>query len=71
MIVYVVKSSIFQGGIQKVLNVFNLSGHYENFTNGVFDVTGIVYFYLCRCNLSVSHHAVHSEETLELGGEWK
>ena len=44
VIVYVVKSSIFQGGIQKVLNVFNLSGHYENFTNGVFDVTGIVYF---------------------------
>ena len=42
--VYVVKSSIFQGGIQKVLNVFNLSGHYDNFTKGVFDVTGIVYF---------------------------
>ena len=44
VIVYVIKSSIFQGGIQKVLNIFNLSGHYENFTNGVFDVTGIVYF---------------------------
>ena len=44
VIVYVVKSSIFQGGIQKVLKVFNLSGHYDNFTNGVFDVTGIVYF---------------------------
>ena len=44
VIVYVVKSSIFQGGIQKVLNVFNLSGHYDNFTNSVFDVTGIVYF---------------------------
>ena len=39
VIVYVVKSSIFQGGIQKVLNVFNLSGHYDNFTKGVFDVT--------------------------------
>jgi ABC-2 type transport system permease protein len=34
----------FPGGIQKVLNVFNLSGHYDNFTKGVFDVTGIVYF---------------------------
>ena len=31
VIVYVVKFSIFQGGIQKVLNVFNLSGHYDNF----------------------------------------
>ena len=53
VIVYVVKSSIFQGGIQKVLNVFNLSGHYDNFTNGVFDVTGIVYFIsviaICLC----------------------
>ena len=29
---------------KKVLNVFNLSGHYDNFTKGVFDVTGIVYF---------------------------
>ncbi len=72
VIVYVVKSSIFQGGIQKVLNVFNLSGHYDNFTNGVFDVTGIVYFIsVCHCNLPVPYHAVHSEETLELGGEWK
>ena len=72
VIVYVVKSSIFQGGIQKVLNVFNLSGHYDNFTNGVFDVTGIVLFlFSVYCDLPVPYHAVHSEETLELGGEWK
>ena len=44
VIVYVVNSSFFSGGIQKVLDIFNLSSHYENFTNGVFDVTGIVYF---------------------------
>ena len=61
VIVYVVKSSIFQGGIQKVLNVFNLSGHYDNFTKGVFDVTGIVYFIFCYCDLPVPYHAVHSE----------
>ena len=33
VIVYVVKSSVFEGGIQKVLEVFNLSSHFENFTN--------------------------------------
>ncbi len=31
VIVYVVKSSVFEGGIQKVLEVFNLSSHFENF----------------------------------------
>lgn len=44
VIIYVMKSSVFEGGIQKVLEIFNLSGHFENFTNGIFDVTGIVYF---------------------------
>ena len=44
VIIYVVKSSVFEGGIQKVLEVFNLSSHFENFTNSIFDVTGILYF---------------------------
>ena len=44
VITYVVNSSIFEGGIQKVLEIFNLSAHFENFTNNIFDVTGIVYF---------------------------
>ena len=44
IIIYVVKSSIFEGGIQKVLNVFNLSGHFDNFTSNIFDIKGIVYF---------------------------
>lgn len=43
-ITYIVKSSVFEGGIQKILEVFNLSAHYENFTNNILDVTGIVYF---------------------------
>ena len=33
-----------EGGIQKVLNVFNLSGHFDNFTSNIFDIKGIVYF---------------------------
>ncbi len=44
VLVYVVRSSVFEGGIQKVLEVFNLSSHFENFTNSIFDVTGVVYF---------------------------
>ena len=44
VITYIVNSGIFEGGIQKVLDIFNLSAHFENFTNSIFDVTGIVYF---------------------------
>lgn len=43
-IAYVVNSGLFEGGIQKILEIFNLSAHFENFTNSIFDVTGIVYF---------------------------
>ena len=43
-VIYVVKSSVFEGGIQKVLNIFNLSGHFDNFTSNIFDIKGIVYF---------------------------
>lgn len=43
-VVYVVNSSFFAGGIQKVLQVFNISGHFDNFANGIFDLKGIVYF---------------------------
>ena len=44
VVIYLVKSSVFEGGIQKVLEVFNLSSHFENFTNSIFDVTGVLYF---------------------------
>ena len=44
VVIYVVKSSVFEGGIQKVLNIFSLSGHFDNFTSNIFDIKGIVYF---------------------------
>ena len=44
LVLYVVKASLFEGLIQDILNVFNLSGHYDNFINGIFDIGGIVYF---------------------------
>lgn len=43
-IIYIVNSSFFAGGIQKVLQVFNISGHFDNFANGILDINGIIYF---------------------------
>ena len=43
-VLYVVNSEFFAGGIQKVLQVFNISGHFDNFANGIFDIKGVVYF---------------------------
>ena len=43
-IIYAVNSSFFAGGIQKILQIFNISGHFDTFANGIFDIKGIVYF---------------------------
>lgn len=43
-VVYIVNSSFFAGGIQKVLQMFNISGHFDNFANGIFDINGMVYY---------------------------
>ena len=43
-VIYFLRSSFFEGGIQKVLEAFNISSHFEKFANEIFDVTGIVYF---------------------------
>ena len=67
VIIYVVKSSIFEGGIQKVLDVFNLSGHFDNFTSNIFDIKGIIFSFSDRSML-VPYNTVYSEETLELVG---
>jgi ABC-2 type transport system permease protein len=44
VVVYFVNSSFFEGGIQKVLQIFNISSHFDNFTNSILDINGIVYF---------------------------
>lgn len=41
---YLFKSTIFEGAIGKILGVIDLASRYENFVNGIFDVTGIVYY---------------------------
>lgn len=44
IVIYVIKQSIFEGGIQKILEAFSISGHFEKFTSEIFDITGIVYY---------------------------
>ncbi|MCD8075943.1 MAG: ABC transporter permease [Lachnospiraceae bacterium] len=44
VIVYVINSTLYEGLIQDVLTVFDLSDHFSNFYSGIFDVNGIVYY---------------------------
>lgn len=43
-VIYMVKSAVFEGAIQKLLNIFNISDHLGIFIDGLFDLKGIVYF---------------------------
>lgn len=40
---YLWKSSLFEGAIQKFMEIFNIAGHFEGFVGGILDVTDIVY----------------------------
>lgn len=44
VVTYIVKSTLFEGSIQKFLEIFNITSHFDNFTNGILDLQGIVYF---------------------------
>ncbi|MCD7819299.1 MAG: ABC transporter, partial [Lachnospiraceae bacterium] len=44
IIVYVTNASAYEGLIQDILSVFDLSGHFSEFYSGIFDITGIVYY---------------------------
>lgn len=43
-VVYLVNSSVFEGAVQDFFGIFNINSHLNNFVNGIFDLTGIVYF---------------------------
>jgi ABC-2 type transport system permease protein len=43
-ILYFVNSSLFEGLIQDILGVFDLTGHFSDFASGILDVTGIIYY---------------------------
>ena len=44
VVLYVTNASMFEGIIQDMINVFNLSGHSEEFANGILDLTDVVYY---------------------------
>ena len=37
------KSSLFEGAIQKFMEIFNITGHFDGFVGGILDLSGIVY----------------------------
>lgn len=44
LVLYTVKQSLFEGAIQKVLGIFDISSHFDNFVSGILDIGGIIYF---------------------------
>ena len=44
LIAYFVKPTLFESGIQKFLGIFDITSHFDNFTNGILDLNGVVYF---------------------------
>lgn len=49
VILYFVKSSLFSGLVQKVLDLLAIVNHFDNFVGGILDVTGIVYMFSVIC----------------------
>ena len=59
---------MFEGIIQKILNLFNMSSHFSNFTNSILDLTGVVYYLsFIGIMLFLTVQSIQ-KKTLELGG---
>jgi ABC-2 type transport system permease protein len=43
-VIYLINSSLFEGAVQDFFGIFNINSHLSNFVNGIFDLTGVVYF---------------------------
>lgn len=41
---YLLRQSMFEGAVQKFLEVFNITGHFSNFVDGMLDLTGVAYY---------------------------
>lgn len=49
VIIYIVKSSLYEGAIQKLLDLFAIANHFDNFVGGILDFSGIVYMLSVIC----------------------
>lgn len=44
LLVYLLNSSFYEGLIQKILGVLDITDHFSEFATGIFDIAGIVYY---------------------------
>lgn len=49
IIIYIVKSSLYEGAIQKLLDLLAIANHFDNFVGGILDFSGIVYMLSVIC----------------------
>lgn len=49
VIIYIVKSSLYEGAIQKLLDLLAIANHFDNFVGGILDFFGIVYMLSVIC----------------------
>ena len=49
VIIYNVKSSLYEGAIQKLLDLLAIANHFDNFVGGMLDFSGIVYMLSVIC----------------------
>lgn len=43
-VLYLMKPSFYEGKIQQLLGIFNITSHFSEFSNGIFDVNGLAYY---------------------------
>lgn len=48
-VLYIVKSSLYEGLIQKLLDLLSIANHYDSFVGGILDVSGIIYMLSVIC----------------------
>ena len=44
LVIYLVRSSLFEGLIQNILGIFDLTGHFSEFSGGILDLNAAVYY---------------------------
>ena len=44
VVVYFVKSALYEGLVTKILELFNIDGHFQSFVDGTFDLSAVFYF---------------------------
>ncbi len=49
IVLYIVRSSLYEGLIQKFLDLLSIANHYDSFVGGILDVSGIIYMLSVIC----------------------